>query len=336
MKAAIFRAPGHPLVIEDVPDPDPGPEEVIIKVARCGVCGTDLHSTSGRGYPLPPGSQIGHEFAGEVIAVGSRAGALRIGDRIAALPAVGCGQCENCLTGIDMLCKSVRIYGFGLAEYARVSMRGATQLPKTISLADGALVEPLAVGRRAVRLAAPTAATKTLVIGPGPIGLASVFWLRRAGVGNLALLASSGRRQALAEKMGATHFVIESANAREEIVALLGGMPDLVIECAGVPGVIARAIELVRPQGNIVALGFCMVPDNIVPGIALSKDVNVRFSMAYTREDYAECADALAEDADRARSMVTERVSLSDFPSAFEALRQGTLGVGKLVVDPWA
>jgi threonine dehydrogenase-like Zn-dependent dehydrogenase len=336
VRAAIFDGPGKPLLIADVPDPEPASGEVVIKVARCGVCGTDLHSTSGHGYVIPIGGRLGHEFAGEIVALGKGVSSLRIGDHIAAMPAIGCGNCEYCRTGIDMLCPTVRIYGFGMAEYASVSVRGAISLPRTLSVADGALVEPFAVGRRGVRLANPAPDTKTLVIGPGPIGQAVIFWLRRAGVRNIVVLASSKRRRALAETMGAEHYVLEEEGATEQIKTLLGGPPELVMECAGMPGVIARAIELVRPQGKIVALGFCMLPDSIVPAAALMKEVTLRFSMSYTREDWAECADALTDNGDSARAMVTDKVNLDGFPAAFEAFRQGVVGVGKLVVDPWA
>lgn len=335
MKAALFKAVGTPLAIEDLPDPEPGAGEAVIRVARCGVCGTDLHSTSGHGYTLPAGAQLGHEYAGEVVAVGRGVERLKVGDHVAALPVVGCGECDACRTGIDVLCSRWKGYGGGLADYAKISERGATILPQTLSLADGALVEPFAVGRRAVRLANPAPGDRALIIGPGPIGLAVLFWLRRAGVRSVALLASSDRRRPLAEAMGADSFILEGETAQQDIVAALGGAPDIVFECAGVPGTIARAIALVRPQGQVVSLGFCMVPDQFVPGMALMKDVTVRFSLIYTREDYAECAAALDADGDRARAMVTETVALADAPAAFERLRAGTGGGGKLLVDPW-
>lgn len=335
MKAALFKAVGEPLAIEDLPDPEPGEGEAVIRVARCGVCGTDLHSTSGHGYTLPAGAQLGHEYAGEVVAVGRGVERLKVGDRVAALPVVGCGACDACRTGIDVLCSRWTGFGGGLADYARISERGATILPTTMSLADGALVEPFAVGRRAVRLADPKADDRVLIIGPGPIGLAVLFWLHRAGVRSVVLLASSDRRRALAEAMGAEQFILEGDTAPQDIAAALGGKPDIVFECAGVPGMIARAIALVRPQGRIVSLGFCMVPDQFVPGMALMKDVNLRFSLIYTRDDYAECAAALDADGDRARAMVTETVALADAPAAFERLRAGTGGGGKLLIDPW-
>lgn len=335
MKAALFKAVGEPLAIEDLPDPEPRDGEAVIRVARCGVCGTDLHSTSGHGYTLPAGAQLGHEYAGEVVAVGRGVERLKVGDKVAALPVVGCGECDACRTGIDVLCSRWTGYGGGLADFARISERGATILPATMSLADGALVEPFAVGRRAVRLADPAPGDRALIIGPGPIGLAVLFWLRRQGVRSVALLASSGRRRALAEAMGGDHFILESETASQDIAAALGGAPDIVFECAGVPGTIGRSIALVRPQGKIVSLGFCMVPDQFIPGMALMKDVSLRFSLIYTREDYAECAAALDADGDRARAMVTDTVPLADMPAAFERLRAGTGGGGKLLVDPW-
>jgi threonine dehydrogenase-like Zn-dependent dehydrogenase len=334
VKAAIFRAVGEPLSIETLPDPAPGEGEVVVRVGRCGVCGTDLHATSGHGYTMKSGAQLGHEFAGEVVAIGKGVQNLKLGDNVAALPVVGCGRCEYCLTGIDVLCPQFRSYGAGAAEFARVSASGATLLPQTVSLADGALVEPLAVALRAVRHAAPRPESRVLVIGPGPIGLGVLFWLRQRGVRSVVVVASSGRRQALAEAMGASKFVVEGEHAAAEIEAALGGKPDIVFEAAGVPGVVARAVELVRPQGSIIALGFCMTPEPLVPGLALLKDVTIRFSIIYTRQDFEDCARALDACAVDARALVSDTVTLNEFPAAFEAFRAGH-GIGKLLMDPW-
>jgi len=335
MRALIFKAVGEPLAVETLPDPEPGEGEVVVRVSRCGVCGTDLHSTSGHGYVLPAGSQLGHEYAGEVVALGKGVDRLRVGDHVAALPVVGCGQCEGCKTGIDLLCANWKGYGGGLAEFARVSERGATKLPATVSLADGALVEPLAVGARAVRLANPAPDARVLIIGPGPIGLAVLFWLRQRGVENVVMLASSARRRSLSDTMGAKSFIMEGDGVPDEVRTVLGGAPDIVFEAAGVPGVLARAIELVRPQGLVLALGFCMQPDTIVPGAALMKDVNIRWSTTYSRDDYAECARALDTAGPLARAMVTDIAGMDDAPEAFEKFRSGQGGGGKLLIDPW-
>lgn len=335
MRAMLFKAVGQPLALETLPDPEPREGEVVVRVSRCGVCGTDLHATSGHGMSLPTNSQLGHEYAGEVVALGKGVTRFALGDRLAALPVVGCGHCDACATGIDVLCHNWQSYGGGLAEYARVSERGAARLPMTMSLADGALVEPLAVGCRAVRLANPKPESRVLIIGPGPIGLAVYFWLRQRGVSNIAMMASTDRRKVLAAGMGAERFVVEGEAAAEEIEAALGGAPDIIFEAAGVPGVFTRAIQLIRPQGTIIGLGFCLQPDTIVPGMALMKDVTIRWSIVYTRDDYAACASALDREGELARAMVTETVGFDLAPAAFEALREGNGGGGKLLIDPW-
>lgn len=337
MRALLFKAVGKPLEVATLPDPEPGEGEVVVRVSRCGVCGTDLHATSGHGMTLPPDSTMGHEFGGEVVAVGKGVDRFKPGDHLAAMPVVGCGHCDGCKTGIDILCHNgMAQYGGGLAEYARVSARGAVKLPKTVSLADSALVEPMAVGCRAVRLANPDKHSKVVIIGPGPIGLSVLFWLRQRGVENVVLLASSGRRKDLAAQMGGDKFVLEGDGVGEEIRTILGGAPDIVFEAAGVPGVLGRAVDLVRAQGTIIALGFCMQPDPIVPAMALMKDCTIRWSIVYAREDYAACANALETHADLARAMVTQTVGFDLAPAAFEALRAGKDGGGKLLIDPWS
>lgn len=336
MRAMLFKAVGQPLAVEQLPDPEPGEGEVVIRVSRCGVCGTDLHSTSGHGMTLPENSQLGHEYGGEVVAVGKGVERFGVGDYLSALPVVGCGECEGCKTGIDILCHNKWVgYGGGLAEYAKVSARGATKLPKTISLADSALIEPMAVGCRAVRLANPARDARIVIIGPGPIGLSVLFWLRQRGVENVVMLASSGRRRELAARMGGDKFVQEGDSAKDEIYAILGGAPDIVFEAAGVSGVFQRAVDLVKPQGLIMGLGFCMQPDPIIPAMNLMKDVTIRWSIIYTRDDYAACADALDRDGPLARAMVTDTVGMDAFPAAFEEFRKGTGGGGKLLIDPW-
>ncbi|MDO7833423.1 alcohol dehydrogenase catalytic domain-containing protein [Sphingobium sp. HBC34] len=336
MRALLFKAPGEPLALETIPDPEPGEGEVVIRVARCGVCGTDVHATSGHGFPMAPDSQLGHEYGGEVVAVGKGVDRFAVGDRLAAMTVVGCGHCDGCKTGIDLLCTNQFVgYAHGLAEYARVNARGATKLPATMSLADSALVEPMSVGGRAVRLANPDKDSKVVIIGPGPIGLSVLFWLQQRGVSNIVMLASSGRRKPLSDKMGGNQFVIESDTAKEEIHAILGGAPDIVFEAAGVPGVLGRAIDLVRGQGLIVGLGFCLVPDQIVPGMAMIKDVTIRWSTIFTRDDFAASADAIDRDSVLAQAMVTDIVGMDQGVTAFEEFRKGQGSSGKLQIDPW-
>ena len=108
MRAAVFKGIGQPMVVESRPDPKPGPGEVVLRVGRCGICSSDLHMTSGHGYTYPAETILGHEYAGEVVDVGSGVGSLKVGDRITAMPMAGCGTCLECLRGFPLGCAAMR------------------------------------------------------------------------------------------------------------------------------------------------------------------------------------------------------------------------------------
>jgi threonine dehydrogenase-like Zn-dependent dehydrogenase len=182
MKAAIFDALGQPLRIGEMPDPTPGPDEVILRVCRCGICGSDLHMTEDATFGLKGGEVIGHEFSGEVVAIGRDVTHLKTGDRVAAAPLKGCGACRACAAGEPAWCENtMALIGGGYAEYAALAARQVRKLPVDVSLADGALTEPLAVALHGVRRSGMKPGDRVLVVGAGAIGLAVVFWARRMG-----------------------------------------------------------------------------------------------------------------------------------------------------------
>ena len=280
MKAPVFKGVGKPLAIETLPDPTPGPGEMVIKVARCGICGTDLHMTDGHAQTFPEGTVIGHEFAGEVVAVGPGVTRFKTGDVAAALPVIGCGRCASCLAGETIWCEKglIGLVG-GYGQYAIAATHAAIKLPSTLSVEDGALVEPLAVSLHGVTLAELKPGARVLVLGAGPIGLGCVFWAKHVGAGRIAVVSRSRRGEAIAMEMGATAFVQTSDELMTDVNAALGGLPDVVFECIGVPGQLAQAINLVRPRGTVIVLGNCMLPDTIIPSLAMFKQVRIQGSM---------------------------------------------------------
>jgi len=334
MKAAILKALGQPLAIENIPDPTPSPGEVVVKVARCGICGTDLHIAEDPIFGVPAGSVLGHEYAGEVAAVGSDVTAVKVGDRVAVLPVRGCGRCATCLEGEAAWCREMRIDGGGYAEYSLVSDRQCLKLPGTITLEDGALVEPLAVALHGVTLSDLKPGARVLIIGAGPIGLATAFWARRLGAGRIAVTARSTRRAALAQEMGATVFIEPSDSLADAAREALGDLPDIVFECVGKPGLIARAIECVRPRGTVVLLGLCTVADSIAPFKTVVKQVRIQAAMLYGMRDFEVAADTLDSGAITPRSMITDTVTLDALPTAFETLRRQRTTQCKVMVNP--
>lgn len=319
-------------------DPIIEADEVLIRVTRAGICGSDLHLTSGHGLQLPLGSIIGHELCGEVVALGSKVKNIRIGDRVAPMPYVGCGYCPACFAGRPHQCSHARfnvVHGF--SQFSRVGARDCIVIPHSLSDEEGALIEPLAVGLQGVRKASLPIGARVLVTGAGPIGLAVAFWARRLGASRVAVMASSNRREAIAAKIGATHFIAQRnvPNPGNSIIEALDGPPDVVFEAVGLPGAIAAAIDYVKPQGTVVSLGFCSVPDSFVPVTALVKEIILLFSMCYDKQDFQYTAEVMASGDRRPRVMITDTVSLEALPRKFESLRNVTKDC-KVMVDPWA
>lgn len=335
MRAVVFKGADKPWAVETLPDPEPGLGEAVIKVGRCGICGTDLNMTSGKGYDFPCDSVLGHEFCGEVVALGRDVEKLKTGDIVSALPSAGCGHCEMCRIGMQVMCPTPTSYMGGFGEYMRIAERVAVKLPASLSLNDGALVEPLAVGLHGVSLAGLRPNARVLVLGAGSVGLAAIFWARRLGAGKLVAASRSERRRDLALAMGADAYVTTGEGESERINAALGGSPDYVFETIGVVGALEQSINLVKPNGEVISLGFCMAPDPVIPGIATFKQVKLAFSMAWTLAEFQTVIDTLDRGHLEPRAMVSSNVALTDLPGTIETLR-GSHNETKVHVNPWA
>lgn len=329
MRAAAFEASGRPLVLTQLPDPVPGSGELVLRVRAAGVCGTDLH-ISADPPGVPQGTVLGHEFAGEVVAVGPDVAGWQCGDRACALPFIGCAACTACLSGDGIACPRLRNIGQGdfpgaYADYVRAGAQEAFHLPDALDYDAGALVEPLAVGLHALRAAALRPGESVLVLGAGPIGLAAATWARQLGAAEVVLADRLPARLALAGAFGATAAVDASDDVALAAVAeRCGGLPDVVVECVGSPGMLQQCVQHVRRRGRIVVVGACMAPDAVVPAMACLKEVEVRFVVAYSRQDFALALRMLAAGRVAGPAMITDRVGMETFSEAFEALRAPT------------
>lgn len=324
MQAAIFNGIGRPLTVERIDHPKPGPGQVLIRVQRCGICGSDLHMTEDPIFCIPVGAVLGHEFTGEVVELGRDVAYLNVGDRVSVVPIASCGRCAACLSGKPAACPEMVLHGGGYAEFTVVNERQCVRLPSTVGINEGALVEPLAVGLHGVIKSEMQPGARVLVIGVGPVGLAAIFWARRLGAGLIAATASSNTRAEMAQKIGADIFLDpEDAGPKASAVAL-GGPPDIVFECVGKPGLIQMAIEHVRPRGTVLVLGLCTTQDTIMPFGALNKEVRVQMAAFYDIADFTRSVDALDRGAAEPTAMITDEVSLAEMPRAFEQLKHRT------------
>ena len=335
MKAAVFVAPGALLALRDMPDPTPLPHEVVVKIHRCGICASDLHMTDKHCDWLPPGEILGHEYAGEVVASGRDAGALRIGDRVAVLPSSNCGTCAHCLAGEPSWCSQYVFRQGGYAQFAAAAAANCIKLPAGLSMADGALIEPLAVARHGALRADIGPGACVLIIGAGPIGLAAAYWALRLGASHVAVAASSCRNAALAEQMGVDDFLLAGDALGADFAGRFGAPPDIVVECSGAAGQIAGAMNLVRRRGTVAVLGMCMQTDSFSPVVGISKELSLKFSITYGLKDFQQAVDAMDAGGIEPRCMITGTIGMDAVPASFERLR-GRTPHCKVQVDPWA
>ena len=326
MKAAVFKGI-EDVQVEDVPEPEAGPEDVVVQVSACGICGSDLH-TFLHGSFVEPGQVMGHEFAGRVVAAGEDVQGLAVGDRVTAVPIVPCGECARCAEGRYNLCAVAWTtgiaYGRPGAFAERVRIPGSVPGENVFKLADevddeaGATVEPLAVGVHAVRLAGSVEGATALVLGLGTIGQQIVQVLRAHGAKRVIGMDLSQLRLDAARELGAD-AVDGSAGPEQALAGALseGEEIDIVFECSGVPALATAALDAVRGGGQIVVLALYDDPVTFNPTALVQKELRLQGSIAYTSEDFAEAIDLLRRGAARADTLITHRERLDDIGEAF-------------------
>ncbi|WP_417268097.1 zinc-dependent alcohol dehydrogenase [Celeribacter baekdonensis] len=335
MKAAVFKALGQPLCLNEVAKPEAGRGQVLLKVCRCGICGSDLHMTEDATFGLQGGEVIGHEFSGEVIDVGAGVTHLKPGDHVSAAPLKGCGTCPACLRGEPAWCAQFALIGGGFAEYAALDELQCRKLPWGISAADGALAEPLGVALHGIMRAKMRPGATVAIVGAGAIGLAVAFWARRMGASRVVVVDMHDHQRDRAMQLGATDFIISDPDLAHTLTQACGGSPEMVFECVGKPGLIDHCVDLVAPRGKVVVLGLCTAPDHMNSFRAISKEVEIVMSVFFNMSEFEMAIRALDAGTYAPQHLISDTVTLAEMPAAFEALRQRTTQC-KVMVDPSA
>lgn len=343
MRAAVFNAIGHPLVIEEIEHPVAGPGDAILRVRACGICGSDLHASQTPGR-LRAGAILGHELAGEIVELGpDPVGNWRVGDRVFTLGNYTCGRCGPCRDDRSHFCDTLTQIGDlsdddfpgAYAELIRVGTNDLIALPEHIPFATGALMEPLAVGMVSARLAELQPGDRVLILGGGPVGLAIAAVCRLLGARHIMVSEPVARRRNVAEQLGATNTfdpnTVDDLDA--EFRSLAGDAPDVVFEAIGRPGFLNLAVSLVRIQGRVIAAGVCPEPDSFDHWAAYKKEPTIRVPCYYTAGDARFLVDMLDQGRFDPSPLITHTVSLDELPEAFESLRQPS-GQAKVIVVP--
>ncbi len=259
MRVSVLRGAGD-LVVEERPDPVPGPHDVLVRVASVGVCGSDVHYFEhGRigSYVVDSPLVLGHEASGEVVATGSSVTRLAVGQRVSVEPGVPDFTCAQCLAGRYNLCEDMRFFATppidgAFAELVTVHEQFAHPVPDALGDDAAALLEPLSVGLWACRKGGVGAGSRVLVTGAGPVGLVAMQAALALGAASVVVTDVNQHRLALARELGATEVLDTSSTT----LASSGLAVDVLLECSGHPAATADAIRAVAPAGSVVLVGM--------------------------------------------------------------------------------
>ena len=324
MRASVLRD-GRMVYRDDLPDPVPGPGQVLVAVRFCGICGSDLHFASHGAEVLSLSSEMsseaggmnidlsrdvfmGHEFSAEILEPGPGTDTHPAGTLVTSIPVLLSGS------GVEAIVYSNTTVG-GYAERMLLSVPLLLPIPNGVDPQHASLAEPMAVGLHAVNKSGIQPGEAALVLGCGPIGIAVVAALRTRGVETIVATDFSPKRRELAAAMGA-HETIDPARGSPFDTT----KPAVVFDAVGVPGIIDDVMRRARHGTRLVVVGVCMQADSVHPFFAIAKEISVQFVLAYDPAEFAESLRAIAEGEIDVSPMITGAVSLEDVGTAFDDL----------------
>ena len=348
MRALVLEDYGH-LSVAELPTPEAGPGEVLLRIHATGICGSDLHGYTGENGRRRPGQVMGHETVGTVVGLGpgARGGGAGLGDLVTVNPGLACGQCPACHAGRGHICRSRRVIGVdpdltsAFADYLAVPASnvvpftsGAFGSSGASSVTHGALVEPLAVGYHAAVRGEVREGADVLVLGGGPIGQAAVLACRRLGAGRIRVSEPLESRRLLVAGLGAQVLDPAAGDVAEQVQA--GGPAEVTLDAVGSSATIATALNATQPGGRCVLVGMA-APDVRLDAFAVStQERTLVGAFCYSPAEFAATAWWAGEVPDLLASLISLRVTPEEAPAAFSDLARGHDVVGKVLVvfDP--
>lgn len=330
MRAAVLKNKGQLLQIEQIDRPEPAPGQVLIKVEACGVCGSDVHASEAEWTPL--NIVMGHEYSGTVATLGEGVGRWKVGQRVAPVSQISCGQCPKCHSGDFHHCENLVYTDYSTefngayAEFCLTGENDILPLADNISFEEAATIEPLAVGYDAVRRARLKPGESVLIVGAGPIGLTTAAWARFFGARHVVVSERNPERLALADLMGATHTI--NAGEEPDVMAvcekMTGVKPLVIFECVGIPGMIQQMISMAEPRSKIIVVGVCMEPDTFIPMDCTFKALELVFPFGYSISDYEYIFEQMEMGRISGKPLISNCISLEELPDMFERLKKPT------------
>ncbi len=307
--------------VTTVEDPAPGAREVVVQVAGCGICGTDLHILQGEFAPTLP-IVPGHEFAGEVVAVGSDVEGLAVGDNVAVDPTLNCGECYQCRLGRFNLCENWRAIGVsdqgGAAEFATAPEANCVKLPEGVSTRDAALIEPLSCAVRGYDVLRMKLAERVLIYGSGTMGLMMLQLAKRSGAGSVDVVDLNDERLKTAVELGCSNAVTNA----DELDRPRGW--DVVIDATGVVAAIQDGIKRVAKAGTFLQFGVTDYDARVEidPYRIYNEEITITGSMA-VNQSYERAADLYLDGVVPPEIFISDRLPLDEYGTALERFQAG-------------
>jgi L-iditol 2-dehydrogenase len=343
---ALLLSQYNQLDITDLPAPVPGADEILVRVAACGICGSDVHGYDGTsGRRIPP-IVMGHEAAGVVAAAGPDVSNFKPGDRVTFDSTVYCGKCEFCHKGEVNLCNNRQVVGVScgdyrrpgaFAEYVAVPQRIVYHLPDALEFQEAAMLEAVSVALHGVRVSEMKGGETVLVIGAGMIGLLTLQAARAAGASRVLVADIDQSRLKRAEGVGAHEtLLLSGAELVKEILRRTGGKGvDLVLEAVGREETISASIASVRKGGTVTLIGNISPEVKIPLQVVVSRQIRLQGSCASSGE-YPQAMELLANGQIQVKQLITAVAPLSEGPRWFARLHAGEPNLMKIVLDPGA
>jgi len=341
---ALLLSEYSKLEVADLPQPSAGPGEVLVQVAACGICGSDVHGYDGSsGRRIPP-LVMGHEAAGVIAEVGEGVSRFAVGDRVTFDSTVYCGACNYCLSGHINLCDNRQVVGVStpdfrragaFAEFVTVPERIVYKLPEELSFAEAAMLEAVSVALHAIAVSDLKGGETALVIGAGMIGLLILQAARAAGCSRILVADVDATRLTLAKESGADETILASGEEMvREVLQLTNGIGvDVVLEAVGRDETVTASVDAVRKGGTVTLVG------NITPQVTLplqkvvSRQIRLQGSCASAGE-YPQAIELISSGKIRVTPLITAIAPLSDGARWFERLHSREPNLMKIVIDP--
>jgi (R,R)-butanediol dehydrogenase/meso-butanediol dehydrogenase/diacetyl reductase len=329
VRAARFHGKSD-IRVEDVPQPSPkAADDVLVEVAYCGICGTDLHEylvgpivTPTSPHPLTGVTipqTLGHEFSARVVEIGGEVTDVRVGDRVAIMPAIVCGKCHYCRRGLGHLCVKFACTGLsaetgGLAQYAVLKDYQVSTLPDAVSDVEGAVVEPASVAAYGIDRVGVHGGDVVLITGAGPIGVLSALYADAIGASTVVIAEPNPNRAALARGLGVGPVLDPTTDGFADAIAELthGLGVDVVAECSGSTPGLTTALDSVRRRGSIVQTGLHTKPATLDAMKLAEKDVSLVGSWCYLITDWPRIIRLIASGKYPVSKAVTATIPLED------------------------